>query len=499
MHRSLVFFWQDWRIGFAGSVLLAAGIGLIAAWLTPRGPVTVPQALASMVVSLLVGLVAGLVTASRWSLLITPLAFFAAFELGRLGISGPTVDHIHLGSTYGLIAFVLGRLVPGLLVLLPMILGAAFGAWLAGRLGNSASASMGPAGWILIGLGGLAVIFVSLLIARPASTAAITGVDGEPLPGSIAELITVPIGGHEQAMMIRGRSIENPVLLYLAGGPGGTDLGAMRADVGLEQYFVVATWEQRGSGKSYSALDPVRTLTLAQMVADTIEVTHYLQDRFDQEKIYLAGNSWGTILGVLAVQQHPELFHAYVGTGQMVSPRETDIMFYEDTLAWARGTGNQALAAKLAQNGLPPYDDLLDYELALSYEHAWNPYPELDTSTEMPANLFVPENSLMDRINGLRAFLDTFSILYPQLQGIDLRRDAVTLTVPVYLIMGEHEARGRAVLAKEWFDLLEAPSKTMIVFEHSGHRPMFEEPATFASVMGMVLDATNAQSRRGRD
>ncbi len=144
--------------------------------------------------------------------------------------------------------------------------------------------------------------------------------DGQTLPGSVAELTAVPIGDHDQAMLIRGRSARNPVLLYLAGGPGGTDLGAMRADVSLEQDFVVVTWDQRGTGKSYAALDPAGTFTVDQMVADTIEVTNYLRARFGQDRIYLVGNSWGTILGVLAVQQHPELYHAYVGTGQMVSP-----------------------------------------------------------------------------------------------------------------------------------------------------------------------------------
>jgi proline iminopeptidase len=244
---------------------------------------------------------------SRWSMLVTPAVFVVVFELARLGVEGPTVDGIHLASTYGIIAFVLGRLVHGLLILAPMILGTIYGVWLAARLGRDPSAALGAVGWTFTGLATLALIVIAGYIARPATTHPILGPDGEPLPGSIAELITVPIGGHDQALTIRGRSIENPVLLYLAGGPGGTDLGAMRADAGLEQYFVVVTWEQRGSGKSYSALDPVETLTLEQMVSDTIEVTNYLRDRFKEDKIYLVGNSWGTILGVLAVQQHPDL------------------------------------------------------------------------------------------------------------------------------------------------------------------------------------------------
>jgi len=482
--------WSDWRIGIAIVAGGAAGAALLSTWLIPRGPVTTVQALVSMAAALALGVVAGLVTGSRWSVLVAPAVFVIVFELARLGVDGPTVDGIHLGSMYGIIAFVLGRGLHGLLVLVPMILGVIYGVGLSAWLGREATTAPGAFGWTLTGLGTLFLMVAAVTIARPAATHPIVGPDGEPLPGSVAELITVPIGNCDQALMIRGRSIDNPVLLYLAGGPWGTDIGAVRADSGLEQDFVVVTWDQRGAGKSYAALDPVDTLTLDQMVGDTVEVTNYLRGRFDEDKVYLVGNSWGTILGVLTVQRQPDLFHAFVGTGQMVSPRETDVMFYEDTLAWAERSNNGALAATLRRSGLPPYDNLLNYEPALSHEHDWNPYPELDMSKEMPAILFVPEYTLMDRINGFRGFLDTFSVLYPQLQHIDFRRDVTSLDVPVTIVIGKHEARGRAVLANQWFDVLDAPSKEMIIFEHSGHRPLFEEPAEFAAAVAEVLDAT---------
>ena len=217
---------------------------------------------------------------------------------------------------------------------------------------------------------------------------------------------------------------------------------------------------------------------------------YYLRDRFDEDRIFLVGNSWGSILGVKAAQQRPELFHAFVGTGQMVSPRQTDTMFREDTQAWAREKGNTKMVAELDRIGPPPYEDLLDYETALSHEHDFNPYPYLDTSKEMPANLFVAENTFMDRVNGFRGFLDTFSVLYPQLQDIDFREDSTRLSVPVYMVQGAHEARGRAVPAREWFDALEAPTKELVVFERSGHRPHFEQPAEFAALMKHVVSET---------
>ena len=180
------------------------------------------------------------------------------------------------------------------------------------------------------------IVFVALL-ARPASTDPIVDADGDEIPGSIAELTTVDVNGHDLHLMIRGHSVDNPVLLFLAGGPGGTELGAMRRHLPeLEEHVTVVTWDQRGAGKSYDELDPTDTLTLDGAVDDTIVVTNYLRDRFGQDQIYLAGQSWGTTLGVLAVQEQPELYTAYIGTGQMVSQLATDTIYYNDAIAWAR-------------------------------------------------------------------------------------------------------------------------------------------------------------------
>jgi pimeloyl-ACP methyl ester carboxylesterase len=317
--------------------------------------------------------------------------------------------------------------------------------------------------------------------------------------GSVAELTRVDIGGHDLALMIRGRSATSPVLLFLAGGPGGSELGAMRRHSQvLEDDFVVATFDQRGSGKSYDQLDPASTLTLDQAVSDTLEVAKYLRDRFGQDKVYLAGQSWGTVLGVLAVQRQPELFSAYVGVGQMVSPAETDRIFYRDTLAWARDSGNTELVDRLTSSGPPPYTSVLDYEPALSHEPEVYPYNHTGNAEgagAMSENILVGEYTLLEQLHILGGFMDTFSVLYPQIQGVDFRTQASTLDVPVYLAQGAHEAPGRANPAKQWFDLLKAPSKRLVTFDTSGHRPLWEQPAHFHDLMATVL-ADTAPTRR---
>lgn len=484
--------------------LVAPAIAAIAfgLWI-PRGPLTAVQGITSLLVGVGVGVLAGVMMRSRWSMFAAPLVFACVYELARRGTDGPTVDGIHL-STYGVMALFVGRGIHGLLVLSPMVLGAAIGAGIA----RSRCAPTGDRQTrtrlltfrhAVTGLAGLALIALAVLVARPASTDPIVGPDGRPLAGSIAELTRTQIGGKDLALMIRGHDTRNPVLLFLAGGPGGSELGAMRRHLSaLERDFVVVTWDQRGTGKSYGALDPTSTLTLESAVQDTIEITDYLRDRFDRERIYLLGQSWGSTLGVLAAQRAPERYEAFIGTGQMVSQRETDRIFYRDTLAWARATGRDDLVSQLTSIGPPPYANILDYEPALSYEHEVYPYDRAGNSEGtggFSENLFVKEYTLLEQIHNLGAFLDTFSVLYPQLQQLDFRRQVPRLGVPVFLLQGQHEARGRAQLAREWFADLRAPSKQMITIDHSGHRPLFERPDQFRKAMIETVLAQTAGTR----
>jgi proline iminopeptidase len=494
------FLWRDRRLAAAGTAGSVAVVGLCVGWWTPRGPMTTSQALASIAISGAVGLAAGFVQRSRWAMLVAPLGFALAFEAARLGSDGPTVDAIRLRSTYGVLGATVGRGFHGIVAVVPMVLGAVFGAALARWVHDRTSARPGRARVGLYARRGVAafatigVLGLAAGIARPARTGAIRDANGDKVSGSIAELIRVKIGGHDLAMMIRGSSTANPILLYLAGGPGGSEMGAMRNHLSaLEKNFLVVTWDQRGTGKSYTEIEPTSTLTFDNAIADTIEVTNYLRGRFGQDKIYLVGQSYGSTLGVRAVQRHPELYRALVGSGQMVSQRETDRIFYRDTLAWALSRGDGNLVAKLTKLGPPPYKHLLDLESTLGYEHEVYPYDHSrnhEGEGGFSENFFVGEYSLVEQVHLLGGFLDTFNFMYPQLQEIDFRVDATRLDVPVYLAQGAHEARGRAELANEWFETLDAPHKEMKVFDTSGHRPLFEQPDLFVEFMSKVLADT---------
>jgi proline iminopeptidase len=425
----------------------------------------------------------------RFAVLLVPAVFAVVLELAQMGLVGPTVDRPRL-TVIGLLAWAAVRLVLGLLLLAPMAAGAAWGVQRTGRRSGDAPC-FGRAGTAALVVATLGLVGLAAFVAVPASTAPILGPDGQPRTHSIAQLTTVEVNGHQQALLIRGVHAGSPVLLHLAGGPGGTDIGAMRLDTGLEQHFVVVTWDQRGAGKSYRAIDPVDTLTIEHAVADTLAVTDYLRERFATDRIIITGQSYGTVPAVLAAARHPDRYRAVVSTGQMVDVVETDRITYDDVIAESQRRGDEATVARLTDMGSPPYDRWEDDLTLNDLQRTLFGYPEFDGHTEMAATIWGPEYSPMDSFAAVRGLADTYALLYPKLQEIDLRQSVPELGVPLYIVVGEHESHGRVAPARDWFDRVEAPSKEWVELPAAGHRANFEQPARYTQLLTRVLTETD--------
>lgn len=468
------------RLGLAAAIVAGAIVGFV----LPRGPITTAQAIGVMLVGLLTGAVAARVGRSRWTLLLAPVGFVAAWEVARRGlVSGPTIDSLRLDSMYGVLALVLGRILLVIAAVLPMLLGGSL------VLGVRRLISI-PLGIVVAGL-----VNATLL---PASTPPILGTDGKPLAGSIASLESIQLGGHEQWIMLRGNSTSNPVLLYLSGGPGQSDLPYVRVLFNnLEQDFVVIDWDQRGTGKSYPALDPRETLTLDQAISDTVDLADYLRTRFDQPKIYVVGESWGTTLGVLAAQRRPDLFYAAIGSGQMVSQRETDRRLYQDVLDLAARTGDTGLAQTMRAYGEPPYGDVFASAFVMQqYDALYQPYSLPESVQELgaaharevgPWGVLGREYNLVEKVSVMRGLMDMFATMYPQLQNVDFRRDMPGLGVPYYMLDGAAELSARRDLALEWYAQLEAPRKRIFTFDNSAHAVAQEQFVAFRQILNDVI------------
>lgn len=325
------------------------------------------------------------------------------------------------------------------------------------------------------------LIIISQLTAH---TPKIVDANGNTPANSIAELRELELNGRKQWISLRGWDKNAPVLLFLAGGPGGTQMAAVRHELSqLEKHFVVVNWDQPGSGKSYNATN-TQNITVQTYIQDGYTLTEYLKERFSQEKIYLIGESWGSALGIFLVHKYPESYHALIGTGQMVNFAETERMDYAKAMEIAEINHDTALLEKLKANGEPPYyGEDVTWKSAV-YLNYLNNYMASNPSIHNPGyntlrDIGSSEYGLLDKINYIRGIINTFGHVYPQLYDIDLRTDYTRLGVPVYFFLGRYDINAPTVLAEEYEQVLNAPDKGIVWFEHSGHSPWINEREKF--------------------
>ena len=341
----------------------------------------------------------------------------------------------------------------------------------------------------LLTMVGATVGFVAVSIVAVYASQVFASTPAIDTPGSIATLEQVELNGSQQWVTIRGHSTDLPVLLFLAGGPGGSELAMTRRYLGdLEEHFIVVNWDQPGTGKSYSAV-AFDELTPERYVEDGYALVQHLRERFQQERIYVFGESWGSILGVWLVQQHPDLFHALVSTGQMVAPVENDILMYEFAVEQATAQGRTGTLEQLRRNGPPPYTRSQLIGRFGTMNAVVDGYMGAHAHGEGTGHNLVfdsmraPEYGLVDKVTWALGLARTFTTVYPQIYDVDLRTQAHRLEVPAYFIVGRWDRNAIPELAEEYFNMLEAPHKQFFWFENSAHTPMWDEPARFLDVM----------------
>jgi pimeloyl-ACP methyl ester carboxylesterase len=337
-----------------------------------------------------------------------------------------------------------------------------------------------------IGLSGMVVVSLIAIAASQffASTPLIRDANGQPLPGSIAVLEKVQLNGSEQWITIRGQDRTKPVFLNLGmGGPGGGGFATRSLFTPLEKDFVVVSWDEPGTGKSYNSV-PIATLTPQRFIDDAYALTQYLRQRFDQDKIYVYGVSWTSILGVWLVQQYPDLYYAYIGNGQMINTIQNDVMGYELALKFSLERGDTLTVETLQRNGPPPYTGIGLLNKYVAFFDVLNDYMHSPHYTlVVPIVPFLaPEYGLVDKINHTRGLMESFEVVYPQLKNLDFLTQARKLDVPVYLFAGKDDVNAMSSLVEEYYNNLEAPHKELIWLE-GGHGLTSENLPQFVNVM----------------
>jgi pimeloyl-ACP methyl ester carboxylesterase len=289
----------------------------------------------------------------------------------------------------------------------------------------------------------------------------------------------VQIGGIDQWVQFGESEPEHPVLLYLHGGPGGTSVPAAAAWKPWEKHFTVVHWDQRGAGRTFAKNRETGcgSLTVDRMVCDGIEVAEFLIAHLRRKKVLLVGHSWGSALAVYMLKRRPELFSAFVGTGQLVNMRQNEEYNYRRQLEQAERLGNDEALQVLRGIGPPPFSEraslktLREWADRLaegdgdSVEPRPTPRASDFTADEVPAMLQGAEFSRKE--------------LYEELKTIDLPSLGLTFDVPIFFFHGTCDQQTPLELAERYFAGIVAPYKELVRFDGCHHFVVMNRPEMF--------------------
>ncbi|SJZ73376.1 alpha/beta fold hydrolase [Novilysobacter spongiicola] len=314
-------------------------------------------------------------------------------------------------------------------------------------------------------------------------------------PGGVQDTYKARIGGIDQWINIRGHDRTNPVILFVHGGPASPAMPtAWQFQRPIEEYFTVVHYDQRAAGKTFRANDPEAvedSIRIDRYVEDAIEVAEHVRERLGKDKLVLVGHSWGTIVATKAALERPDLFHAYVGIGQVINTRLNEKLSFEFGLAQARAEGNEAAIAEMESIAPYPGDEPITRERiiiarkwpqhygGMTAYRAESPYyhrgpwlsPEYDADDVAAIN----DGNVFTLWRILPEFLEV------DFTGVD------RFPIPVVMFMGRHDYTTPSAPTAEWIEAVEAPYKRAVWFERSSHMVPWEEPGkTLVSLLEHV-------------
>jgi pimeloyl-ACP methyl ester carboxylesterase len=289
---------------------------------------------------------------------------------------------------------------------------------------------------------------------------------------SIDERTFVTIGGIDQWISIRGQNRDNPVILVLHGGPGVSNAPFAPAFIPWEKDFTIVEWDQRGAGRTFGRNGARGTgvLSIDRLTQDGIELTQLLRSRLQKDKIVLFALSFGSVIGLKMVQARPELFAAYVASGQFINAADGDALGYRLTLEQARAVQNTEAIKSLEAMGPPPWPDVKTRSaakgLATRMTKDDDPASQMNVLAMLKA---LPDYSDADLKNLPAGMAFSTEPLIRDAMSFDARSFGPRFPIPLFIFQGADDLNTPTALVQRWFADVEAPAKAIMIVEHASH------------------------------
>ena len=297
-------------------------------------------------------------------------------------------------------------------------------------------------------------------------------------------------------MAMRTRD-SNPVLLIVHGGAGSPDRPLVQKyNCELADYYTVICWDQRGSGLSYSNDE----LTIDLMIDDLKAVVTYLCDKYNQDKIYIAGHSWGAYLGLRFTEMYPEYVKYYIGTGQGISSMVDEIDKYKFVKKQAITRNDRKVISKLNHFGEPlgftyKFDDDKAKKFVSKMVHKYGGY--INDNNDFSFGKYISLYLKCYKLNifkVLKGITKSASSLNVEMNTEDKISCITNLDVPILLISGEDDMVCPVAATERWYNNLDAPHKRFVKIKNAAHMVNFEQPEKWNKLLTGILNKFDSQS-----
>lgn len=294
----------------------------------------------------------------------------------------------------------------------------------------------------------------------------------------------VILGGIEQWILVKGINEQNPIILFLHGGPGLPMMPFHQFfQNDIEKEYLVVHWDQRGTGKSYSENIPIQTMNFSQILSDSHDLVVLLKQRYGKEKIYLAGHSWGSIIGINLINRYPEDFYGFISIGQVVNFSQSLNISHDFALEKAKKQGCDEAITELMEIGEPPYNED-DAKLSVILKNVGRFGGRMHNEISFPSIAKGCEEYTESDIQSIPKGLDfSDTYLWGEVIKTNIMDDLVDLKVPIYFMCGKYDYITPTILIEEYCNKITAPHKEVIILENSAHYPYIEEPDRFSQLI----------------
>ena len=300
----------------------------------------------------------------------------------------------------------------------------------------------------------------------------------------------IEINNSKQCVSICSKKFDNPILLYLHGGPGDAALPLVaKYNKDLENIFTVVILEQRGAGKSYYPFSETENITIDTYVEDIYALSRILLERYNQDKLYLVGHSWGSVLGIKCIQRYPDLVHTYIGCGQVVNMKKSLQIAYDFAMQKNIESRNNKIITKLKSIDCSYTQDTWLNDLLFVtkqvIKHGGSLYGKVNFNRFVVDFLFSPDYTLKELVNRQKGSLQSIKYLWHELMNVDFE-NSTDYEVPVVFVQGRGDYQVSSALVDDYFQTIKT-KKQFFWFENSCHFPQWSEPKKFYEVMNSII------------